>query len=327
MTTSLKNTIINVIIVILALLILISSAVLFMQIFPFSDAPVQKVISLTGQNEARQNGKRAMIAPVPVPTGSSAMAGALPTASAGSERTRRSGSYRSGSVLSFISADHIGESTNFITEDDDQVWTTSTDIEIFHVRYDNNGDLVFTVNSSNKDKLIAPGTENTYVYRVLNEESRALQYTMTVEAYVTGTDLWIPVEAKLYDKDGNYLAGASDAWVDVLELDGIEKTATLGAGKHTDYVLDWRWPFERTDGSGLEANDAYDTMLGNLAVDDDLTLHIIIRTLAQIDDEPEEDGPHTGDQYHPTLYITGMTVSSVLLVLLLIRKKRYDEEE
>jgi hypothetical protein len=38
------------------------------------------------------------------------------------------------------------------------------------------------------------------------------------------------------------------------------------------YILQWRWPFD--------IDDEYDTMLGNLAVEEDISLTIVIRTTA-----------------------------------------------
>ncbi len=315
MTTARKDSVINSMIVLLVLLAILSMILLFTQIGRFSKAQVDRVISLTETREPEEEAAQVSAGRASAPASVRKAGPVRPVQGVRAAAGKRA---PGGS----------GEQTQFAVEDGELRWTTHTDIEIFHVRYDNNGDLVFTVESGNSDSVIAPGTENSYTYRVLNEESETLEYTMIVEAYVAGTDLWIPVEARLYRQGGEYLAGSADGWTDVLDLDGITVTTALAAGGYHDYVLDWRWPFERTDGEGLEANDAYDTMLGNLAVDEDLTLHIVIRTLAQIadPDTPVPPGPKTGDPARPVLYAGIMGASLCLIVVLLLtRKKKRDE--
>ena len=109
----------------------------------------------------------------------------------------------------------------------------------------------------------------------------------------------------------------------MLELDGYEEEGKINSGRKYNYSLDWRWPFERFDGDGLDSNDAYDTMLGNLAVDEDLTLHIIIRTMAWVDEVP------TGDSTNIYLW-GGMAVASLAgigILLVLIRRRRKNESD
>ena len=218
--------------------------------------------------------------------------------------------------------------TGFSVYDKDVVWSTHTDVEIFKIAYDNNGDLVYTVNSfNNKDKVIAPGTENTYWFTLKNDNSIALDYKLYVDAYFQNTDYIIPVEAKMFDYTGTYLCGSADEWRPVLELDPIETTGVLGAGKIADYTLQWQWPFERTDGDGLDANDEFDTMLGNLAADgESLELHIIIYTEAECDEEPDTTGgenpPQTGEfEYIPVLAVVAVLALVLIIVLAVGRKK------
>ena len=166
--------------------------------------------------------------------------------------------------------------------------------EIFKLFYDETGKITVIGPEGNEDKLIAPGTSNLYQFTLANTGDVAVDYYMTIEAYYTGTDLWIPVEARLWDYNNRYLVGSADKKVDVLELNGVEDSGELAAGRYAVYNLEWEWPFERGD-------DIYDTMLGDLAVDQDMTLHIVIRTVAVHDDEPENpnagliDPPYTGD--------------------------------
>lgn len=166
--------------------------------------------------------------------------------------------------------------------------------EIFKFSYDETGKITVIGAEGNEDKLIAPGTSNIYQFTLANTGDVALDYTMTMEAYVTGTDLWLPVNARVWDYTNRYLLGGPYVMRDVMELNSVKDSAELGAGRYAVYNLEWEWPFEWGD-------DEYDTMLGNLAVNEDLVLHIVIRTVAQYDETPDNPGaglikpPNTGD--------------------------------
>ena len=226
--------------------------------------------------------------------------------------------------------DPEGNVTGFRVEDKDQIWTTETDIDIFSVHYDSEaGYPVFSVNSEKGDNVFAPGTEQAYNFTLKNTGSHNLKYKLTVDAYYENTDgLWIPIEGRLKTAEKGYVIGSDTEWPDVLDLDGYEETDYLSAGNIRDYTLDWRWPFERFDGEGLDSNDAYDTMLGNLAVDKDLTLHIVIRAVAEWS---EEGGgvkpPQTGDNTNTYLWGAVAVVSLCAIGVLIYAIKRDDKEK
>lgn len=178
-----------------------------------------------------------------------------------------------------------------------------TEAEIFRVSYDNDsGEITVIGNEDNTDKLIAPGTSNLYQFTLANTGDVSLDYIMTMEAYVTGTDIKIPVNVRVWDYTNKYLIGSTSDMVDVMELNTVEESGELGAGRYAVYNLEWEWPFEW-------GNDEYDTMLGNLAENDDLVLTIVIRTIAEYDEEPEnpETGlirpTQTGDDTQPMIFI------------------------
>ena len=163
----------------------------------------------------------------------------------------------------------------FKAYDDKTVWLTETNVDIFKLTYDSENGI--TVKGMNDDKLIAPGTSNTYSFTLENTGDVLLDYDMTMEAYVTGTDLELPVKARVWDYTNKYILGNSDVKEDVLELNNVEDHSKLSAGRFAIYNLEWEWPYEW-------GNDEYDTLLGNLAVDDDLALTIKINTIATADD-------------------------------------------
>ncbi|MCH5317446.1 MAG: hypothetical protein J1E05_05665 [Eubacterium sp.] len=194
------------------------------------------------------------------------------------------------------SSDSGSGQTEYISDDEkhNPEFHMEAEEEIFKLFYDETGKITVIGPEGNDDKLIAPGTSNIYQFTLANTGDVALDYTMTMEAYVTGTDLWLPVEARVWDHTNKYLLGSPDNKVDVMELNTVNYSAELGAGRYAVFNLEWEWPFERGD-------DAYDTMLGDLAVGQDMELHIIIRTVAVHDDDPDDpnsglvDPPHTGD--------------------------------
>lgn len=197
--------------------------------------------------------------------------------------------------------------------------------KIFKLTYDETGNV--TVEGAD-DKLIAPGTSNIYQFTLANTGDVALDYTMTMEAYYTGTDLWIPVEARVWDHTNRYLLGSSDDKVDVLEVNKVEESAELGAGRYAVYNLEWEWPFERGD-------DIYDTMLGDLAVDNDLELHVVIRTTAMHDNEPDNPDaglvkpPRTGDESQLVLLclLSGGSFAGLCIMIFALSKSSRKEKE
>ena len=219
---------------------------------------------------------------------------------------------------------------SFKAYDRNTVWQAETDVEIFSVQYEND-DLVCTVKSGNGDKVIAPGTGGSYDFSLANDGDCSLDYTLTCEAWFTGTgpdgrEVWIPVEARLSDYTGDWLVGSATEWTDVRQLNTVRQEGVIAAGNVWDYRLDWRWPFERGEGETLTANDLYDSSLGNLAVDQDLQLHVRILTTAQMDEDPTRPGGHTtpktGDESQLVLWLVVAAVALALMVLLAVRSRR-----
>lgn len=174
-----------------------------------------------------------------------------------------------------------GKRASFKAYDKDTVWSTETDVEIFKLTYDETGEVTVKNNSGREDNLLAPGTANDYTFTLENTGEVPLDYTMSMEAWF-GTEHTIPVTARVYDYDGRYLLGSEDEREDVLKLNTVAESGVLGAGRCAVYTLDWEWVFERGE-------DVADTALGNLAVDEDITLTIKIITTAMADDDPDNN--------------------------------------
>lgn len=245
-----------------------------------------------------------------------------------------------GGLNRFVCLDENSDKVGFWTYDENTLWSTSTDIEIFRLKHDNNGDGVFTVVTSDGDKVFAPGTENDYTFSIKNTNTVSLDYILEVEAFVKteveGVEQWLPIQGRLYNHyTGEYMVGSATEWPDVLELDGTKEEGVIAAGNIKDYTLQWRWPFERGEQiqeglyKGDYTEDFYDTKLGNLAVDNDLELHIIIRTMAWIDENPDEPGgnpPHTGDENKPLGWVVVAVAALVGIVIVVVLLKRDDKK-
>ncbi|MBQ3009445.1 MAG: LPXTG cell wall anchor domain-containing protein [Oscillospiraceae bacterium] len=206
------------------------------------------------------------------------------------------------------------------TSDDRYIWETETQVDIFSIAY-RNGKEEVTVRSDNNDKVIAPGTENSYTFKLKNTGDTALKYDMTVEAFVTPGNITLPVDGRINRYDGKWLAGSKGSYTDILDLNGVTDSDRLAAGRYTYYTLDWMWPFE-------SGNDEYDTLLGNMAVDEDITLTIRITTTATA---TESGGgivaPDTGDDTRTILWLVLAFASALLIILLVYYKKKMKDED
>lgn len=213
----------------------------------------------------------------------------------------------------------------FEAGDDKTVWTTNTQVEIFRVSYEN-GEQVITMNSDDGDKLIAPGSQNTYTFKLKNTGNVALDYIVEINAYITPGDIHIPITARLNRYDGKWVVGGKGEYADIPALDIAEDTATLGAGKYTYYVLEWVWPLE-------SGNDELDTQLGNLAADMDITFTIAIKTTATESKNPSNGSgitpPQTGDNTILGVWIALAIGSFAMLLFLIIfwKKEQPDQAE
>lgn len=162
---------------------------------------------------------------------------------------------------------------NFEAYDEKTIWSTKTKVDIFSTSYQNNQNVV-TVENRENDKLIAPGTKDSYTFWLKNTGGIPIDYTLEFEAIFSPENVKIPVKAKIKSHDGDWMLGEDEKWADVLNLNTVKDRATLDVNQSVKYTLDWQWPFERD-------NDSYDTYLGNRAVDEDLSLTIIIKTVAE----------------------------------------------
>lgn len=289
-------------VVTLALCVLLSATVLFSRLMGFAPADPQHYIPLTRS---------------------------------GGITTVREGQRHSDGTITFRHTGYHPDNHHLLTAkpafrvyDGNTVWESQTNIEIFKISYENGTGQV-TVRSGDGKKVIAPGTGNTYRFTLENTGNVALDYTMTMEAWFGEEDdpnpTVIPVLARVTDHRGNYLAGTIGSKTDVLELNGVSQKGLLSAGYVAPYTLEWEWPFE--------GDDMLDTMLGNMAVDEEITLTIKINVTSWQTKTPSQGTdsgiPKTGDSSNIQLAFTVMMASGTCLLILLAlpqRKRRKNHE-
>lgn len=285
-----KSAVIGIFLVVLLLCVTASLAVLSSRMSGFSHVELHNVISLT-RSDGDTN--------VTVITGTVGNASAEPS------------SAQSGN-------------SSFIAYDDKTVWQSETNVEIFRLSYENGEGSIAVKSEDGADKLIAPGTSNKYDFTLENNGDVPLDYSLSIEAWVEGTDRQLPVRARVWDYTNKYLLGSEDQKEDVLELNTVNEDSVLGSGRYASYTLEWEWPFEQ----GI---DEYDTMLGDLAVDGDLTLNIRIKTTAMYDEDPNvtDSGirvPQTGDDM-PVVPLTAcLAAAAVIAAGSCLVKRKHNEE-
>ena len=204
----------------------------------------------------------------------------------------------------------------FEVVDDKGVWVAETPVEIFKIAYEN-GEQQVTVNGGG-DKVIAPGTANTYSFTLKNTGNVKLQYKMSTEVVFSDPDLHLPVNVRMKNYSGGYLCGDAETMEHASVLNSVTDSAELAPFTNAIYHLEWEWPFESGD-------DAHDTMLGDLATEKDITMTVIIRTHAEA--EIPEGAPDTGDDTNNALMIVIALIALAILVILIILPKLKKKEE
>ena len=218
-------------------------------------------------------------------------------------------------------------------EDNTQVWTTDTEIELFKLSYKNNKGEI-TVKSANKDKVIAPGTDGSYTFDLKNTSKKSADYKVWVETSITSNITGMPLQTRMSGAKG-WLLGSKHNWEDANKLDGITTTETLDAGKTAQYKIYWQWPFE-------QGKDEEDTNLGNISVNQQFTYKVVIHTLTAATtntknkavNAPTNKKPvniiqaiKTGDTVQIMKWAILLGVSAGIILILIFWKRRKEENK
>ncbi len=120
-----------------------------------------------------------------------------------------------------------------------------------------------SVKSSNDDKVIAPGTQGSFVVKIANQSEVTAEYIIEFSVTTTAN---IPLK---FSKDG------STNWTADITTLNIADTAAvnLAMGGKDTYTVYWKWDYENS-------NDANDTILGTAGAEIQITATV---TATQVD--------------------------------------------
>lgn len=192
-----------------------------------------------------------------------------------------------------------------VVNDEKQAWGTEKCIDLFEEIYSGNGKDI-TVESSNGDKVIAPGTESEYTFNLKNTGNVAMDYSVTIDASLEFDDQefvlkQLPIGVRLRTYSGEYLLGDGKNWVSLAYLEDYSSSGTLSVNNYAWYTLEWKWLYEEyiIDENGElvgPVGDEWDTILGNVSADTPISLKVVISTIAT----PSNDYDAIGgiEQYH-----------------------------
>ena len=196
------------------------------------------------------------------------------------------------------------------------------EIQVFYVEYGKDGEI--TVKSDFGDKVVAPGTENSYNLYVRNVGKVPISYILEAESRITvdvnGQQTEIPIEASFYTPRSSYLLGGEESLENLGKLDGVKDSSGLSPEHQAKYTLCWSWPFD--------GDDEFDTLLGNLAAEgEELTVKVAFNVTAAYDPNVWGGSPITGDSSNIGLWVAFFVISAfTLIILLFLRKKENDED-
>ena len=196
------------------------------------------------------------------------------------------------------------------------------EIQVFYAEYGKDGEI--TVKSDFGDKVVAPGTENSYNLYVRNVGKVPISYILEAESRITvdvnGQQTEIPIEASFYTPRSSYLLGGEESLENLGKLDGVKDSSGLSPEHQAKYTLCWSWPFD--------GDDEFDTLLGNLAAEgEELTVKVAFHVTAAYDPNAGGGSPITGGSSNIGLWVALFVISTFTLIILLFLRKREQDEE
>lgn len=196
------------------------------------------------------------------------------------------------------------------------------EIQVFYAEYGKDGEI--TVKSGFGDKVVAPGTENSYNLYVRNVGKVPISYILEAESRITvdvnGQQTEIPIEASFYTPRSSYLLGGEESLENLGKLDGVKDSSGLSPKHQAKYTLCWSWPFD--------GDDEFDTLLGNLAAEgEELTVKVAFNVTAAYNPNAGGGSPITGGSSNIGLWVALFVISTFTLIILLFLRKREQDEE
>ena len=168
----------------------------------------------------------------------------------------------SGSILT-------SELDEYVKYDDREVSLSANlekELTLFSAEYKSeSGDV--KISGLDGEKTLAPGASSSYPLRLRNTGGIALdcRFTSSVEF---SSEKKIPIEVRLTAPDGEYLWGSETEWENISDVGTITVENPMPVNATEEYIFEWRWDYE--------GDDAYDTLLGNAAVNEELGVEITV---------------------------------------------------
>ena len=218
-------------------------------------------------------------------------------------------------AIAGISAAAATDSQDVIVYDKDNVWTQTTQIDLFE-------------RNELGNQLVYPGVNGEYSFTVRNrtDEDKECQVVVTDENKFS-----IPLDIRV-KMNGEYIVGSDSAWADSASFDtGI---FILNGKDEMSYELEWKWDFEIND----KLNDR-DTALGKNARFEDepynLKIEVFAETAPPESSEPSspsdpdssiptapDDKPTTGDSSSAVIPVFFILTSAAAILIATAKKKK-----
>lgn len=224
-----------------------------------------------------------------------------------------------------------------VSDDEKKTWESGQEVNIFSSQY-KNGQGQTTILSGDGDSVIAPGFVSEYKFGMYNNGNMAVVYETDIDfdLKIGGKEQKeynFPLEVRLKGADGGYLIGGEDEWVNVSEAKLTRHVSQLGRSSYEEFTLELRWLFEG-------GNDELDTLYGNTASADGVSLKLGINTYAEehldpaakggIEVEGNADGETEAGGTMRWVWVVLLLVCSAILVFYvawLLNKRLYDRDE
>lgn len=175
---------------------------------------------------------------------------------------------------------------NLCVSDAEQVWSGTTEINLFGCSYINDQEKE-SVRSENQQKVIAPGTQDQYLFRVTNQGTQPIRYQIWYETEEKASGMYLPIESEMERLSVDEAGTGIEQEAEDSKIETDRKRELLLQPETSDqYRFQWKWLYERDD-------DLYDTRLGNLAVEQELKYIVKIHVRAELDSQEQLQGGTT----------------------------------
>ncbi len=182
----------------------------------------------------------------------------------------------------------VGKAANVDVSDGEyESWESGKIVNIFKAQYVN-GEGEVVVLSQDGSKLIAPGVETEYSFSLYNDGNMAVKYQVDLDFELfIGSELELedkfPLLVQLVSDTGQYLIGSETNWVNVEDAVITNHLGVLGANSYETFTVYLQWQFE-------SGNDELDTLLGDGASEDGVSITLKINTYAEEHLDPTASG-------------------------------------